>query len=50
MTDMRINDEGDLDLTDAQAYLVESTEAIRQHLLMRYRTFFGESVYDRSRS
>lgn len=46
--DIRITDEGDLDLTDATAYLVDGDEAIRQHMLMRYRTFFGESVYDRS--
>jgi len=48
MTDMRITDEGDLDLTNAQAYLVEGDEAIRQHMLMRYRTFLGESVYNLS--
>lgn len=48
MSDMRITDEGDLDLTDAQAYIVDGDSAIRQHLLMRYRTFLGESDYDKS--
>ncbi len=48
MTDMRTNAEGDLDMTNLAPSLVEGHEAIAQHLEMRYRSFLGENVYNRS--
>jgi hypothetical protein len=47
MSDFLTNAEGDLDLTDAAFSLVEGDAAIAQRMEMRYRTFLGESVYDR---
>ena len=44
--DIKIKDDGDLDIEDGDMELVTGNDAVRQHLLIRLRTFLGEWFLD----
>lgn len=46
--DLRLDANGDLDITDGDLSFVTGLEAIAQDITMKLRTWLGESVYDRA--
>lgn len=46
MSDIALDTDGDIKITNNQVLLNEGAEAIRQHLLTRFQLFFGEWFLD----
>lgn len=46
MSDLRLNALGDLDIVNGDLRLTQGSDAIRQHILQRLRTFLGEWFLD----
>ena len=46
--DIKINDDGELIVTDNDLELIENVEAIRQDIITRLRTFKGEAFLNKS--
>lgn len=42
MSDIKLNNDGDIDITNNAVRLTSGKDAIAQHLQSRYRTFLGE--------
>lgn len=45
--DLKIDAAGDLEIVNGELAYVDNAPAIAQHIVMRLRTFLGESPYDR---
>ncbi len=48
MSSLKLDNTGDIDVTNNEVTLTEGLDAIRQHLQCRYRTFLGEWFLDTS--